>query len=367
MLVSVLLLTGIGGYVYVRYRFGQIHKVTARHLEPPVAGMPFNILLVGSDTRAFVDNQQQANAFGTSSQAGGQRSDVTMVARVVPATHQVTILSIPRDVWVDIPGNVAGVSGQNRINAAFDSGPDLLIQTIEQQLGIPINHFAEVDFPGFQGMVDALGGINLDFPVPVKDAYSGLRVTTTGCQLVDGAQALALVRSRHLYYYENGQWNYDGLSDFSRIRRQDVFFRAMLDKVNASLTNPLAINAFIGAAVHNLTIDSTLTAGGLFSLANTFRGLSQGDLHTETLPTIPFTTPGGADVLQVAQPYASQMISQFLAAGTPQQTTTTTSAPVQTPGAASPSVPSPTTSTTIPSSVVTNTQPEPWNPVPCSG
>ena len=92
------------------------------------------------------------NAFGTAGQEGGQRSDVTMIARIIPGQKEVYILSIPRDLWVDIPGHAAGISGMNRINAAFNNGPDLLIQTIEQVLHIPINHYVSVNFNGFQGM-----------------------------------------------------------------------------------------------------------------------------------------------------------------------------------------------------------------------
>ena len=304
---------------------------------PP--GQPFNLLLVGSDSRAFVSNATQVNAFGDEANAGGQRSDVTMVARFDPAAKTVTVLSIPRDLWVDIPGDVNGISGMNRINAAYDSGPDLLIQTIEQDLGIPINHYVSVDFPGFSGMVDALGGITMDFPTPVKDQYTGLDVTTTGCQVVNGTTALQLVRSRHLYYMNSdGYWEYDGQSDFSRIQRQDAFFRAVLAKVNSSITNPLTINSFIGAAVGNLTIDDTLTQGDLLHIADVFRGLPSSHLVTETLPTTAYVTDGGADVLKAAQPYAQNMIDAFnqigTAAATPPKggkatTTTTTTVPTE--------------------------------------
>ena len=309
---------GAGGiYFYVNYRYDQIKKIHSKHLvaEAP-SGRPFNILLVGSDTRAFVQNATQQNAFGSAASQGGQRSDVTMVARFVPATKTVTILSIPRDLWVDIPGNVSGVSGMNRINAAYNNGPDLLIQTIEQVLGIPINHFVAVDFPGFQGMVDALGGITMDFPTEVKDQYSGLRVTTPGCQVVGGATALELVRARHLYYMQDGEWQYDGQSDFSRIQRQDAFFRAVLDKLATVGLNPFTINDFIGAAVGNLTIDDTLSKGDLFNIATQFRGLSSSHFVTETLPSIGYVTDGGADVLDLAQPYAQNMIAAFNAIGT---------------------------------------------------
>ncbi len=305
---------GAGGlYVYALYRFDQIKKIHAKHLVAEVTpGKPFNLLLVGSDSRAFVSNSTQVNAFGDEANAGGQRSDVTMVAHFDPAAKRVTVLSIPRDLWVDIPGNESGISGMNRINAAFNSGPDLLVQTIEKDLGIPINHYMSVNFPGFSGMVNALGGITLDFPTAVKDQYTGLDVTTTGCQVVNGTVALQLVRSRHLYYMgPNGYWEYDGLSDFSRIQRQDAFFRAVLAKVNESITNPFTINSFIGAAVGNLTIDDTLSQSDLFHMAQVFRGLPPSHLVTETLPTLGYTTDGGASVLELAQPYAQNMINAF--------------------------------------------------------
>jgi LCP family protein required for cell wall assembly len=325
---------GAGGLVlYARYRFDEIPKVHAKHLVKQAAkpGAPFNVLLVGSDSRAFVSNPTQVKAFGSDADTGGQRSDVTMVARFVPATRSVTVISIPRDLWVDIPGDVSDVSGMNRINAAYNSGPDLLVQTIEDELHIPINHYISVGFDGFSGMVNALGGITMDFPTAVKDAYTGLDVTTTGCQVVNGTVALQLVRSRHLYYINsNGYWEYDGLSDFSRIQRQDSFFRAVLAKVNTSITNPLAINGFLSAAVGNLAIDDTLSESDLFHIATEFRGLSTSHLVTETLPTTSYVTDGGADVLLAAQPYAEQMIAAFNQIGVPKappSTTTTTTAP----------------------------------------
>ena len=268
---------GAGGiYFYARYRFDEIPKIHSKHLVKQAAkpGQPFNVLLVGSDSRAFVSNPTQIKAFGNEADAGGQRSDVTMVARFVPATKSVTVISIPRDLWVDIPQNSSDISGMNRINAAFNSGPDLLIQTIEDVLHIPINHYISVGFAGFSGMVNALGGVTMDFPTAVKDAYTGLDVTTTGCQVINGTMALQLVRSRHLQYVNsNGYWEYDGLSDFSRIQRQDSFFRAVLAKVNTSITNPLAINGFISAAVGNLAIDDTLTEGDLFHMATAVPGV----------------------------------------------------------------------------------------------
>jgi LCP family protein required for cell wall assembly len=336
-LMSFIVFVGVAGaggiFFYARYRYDEIPKIHSKHLVKQTAapGKPFNVLLVGSDSRAFVDNPTQVKAFGDEANAGGQRSDVTMVARFVPATKSVTVISIPRDLWVDIPPNSSDIQGMNRINAADNAGPDLLIQTIEDDLHITINHYISVGFPGFSGMVDALGGVTMDFPTEVKDSYTGLDVTTVGCQLINGTTSLQLVRSRHLEYMNsNGHWEYDGLSDFSRIQRQDSFFRAVLAKVNTSITNPLAINNFISSAVGNLAIDDTLSEGDLYHIATEFRGLASSNLVTETLPTTSYVTGGGADVLLAAQPYDQQMIAAFNQLGNPTPnpaTTTTTTAP----------------------------------------
>jgi hypothetical protein len=112
-----------------------------------------------------------------------------------------------------------------------------------------------------------------------------------------------------------GYWEGDGLSDFSRIQRQDAFFRAVLAKANSSITNPFAINSFVGASVGNLTIDDTLTESDLYHIAQDFRGLQGSHLVTETLPVTGYVTDGGADVLKVAQPYAQTMIDAFNAIG----------------------------------------------------
>jgi len=312
----VLVMIVVAAVVYVNYRLDQVKTAACATCIAAAPGAPFTVLLIGSDSRQFVDDPSEASQFGSAASQGGQRSDVTILARVVPATHQVLLLSIPRDLWVDIPGNVPDISGMNRINTAFNSGPSLLVQTIEDDLGVPVNDFAEINFPGLEGMVNSLGGIYLDFSMPVKDAYSGLNITKTGCQLVAGAQALALVRSRHLYYFENGTWNADVQSDFSRIQRQDVFFRSMITRSHQKITDPFSINAFLGAVTTDITVNKEFK-GQLLGLAEGFHSIGVNALKTETLPTTEFTTSEGADVLQAAQPYADSMIGQFKSFGMP--------------------------------------------------
>ena len=370
--VVALIVLGIGGaYLYAQWRFGQIKKISVAGLVPRQGNAPFNILLVGSDSRAFVDNSAEASQFGSASAASGQRSDVIIIARVAPSLHEIKLLSIPRDTYVDIPGNSV-ISGPNRINAAFNSGPSLLIQTIKRSFNIPISDYAEVGFPGFAGMVNALGGIGLNFPDPVRDAYSQLHITKTGCQLVNGTQALALVRSRHLFYESGGSWYEDGNSDFSRIQRQDAFFQAVIPKLRGVATSPTGLNSLLSAMTSDVTIDKSLTEGTLLGLSRDFHSSNGSPLTSETLPTIS-TQINGADVLIPAASADEGVISAFLAFGGP---TTTTNAIVTPSGhpvdavltaAVTPGI----TVTTIPSNadpnaVNFNTGAEPWNPKPCS-
>jgi LCP family protein required for cell wall assembly len=371
ILVVLALVGTVGGWFYVNSVLSSIKRVQVTSVTPETSGAPIDILLVGSDSRAFVDTSGQAASFGNPATQTGQRSDVIIVVRLVPKTRQIEMLSIPRDTYVPIPGT----GGSNRINAAFNNGPGLLVQTIQENFGIPVNHVVMADFPGFQGMVNALGGISLDFPYPVRDPYSGLDVTTVGCQNLDGATALALVRSRHLYYFKDGVWNYDGMSDWSRIQRQQAFFHALIDKANSEFPNLLAINSFLQATADDLQTDESFGAREMISLALSFRGVASASLATEVLPTFSEQIDGN-DVLIAAQPYASQMISSFLKIGSPSAstgskasgTTTTQSGTKTTQSGTTTPAPSATTPIAPANQVVFDNPkdlPEPWNPKPC--
>ena len=136
-----------------------------------------NYLLVGSDTREGADpNSADFGAIGNEGAAPGRRSDTIMVLRFDPKTGAAAILSIPRDLWVPI----AGTGESNRINSAYTKGNDVLIETVEQNLGIPINHFIDVDFYGFKDLVDALGGVTVYFDLPTRDKNTGLRIDAAG-------------------------------------------------------------------------------------------------------------------------------------------------------------------------------------------
>ncbi len=312
-----------GGYGYAHWRFGQIASVDLPGLtKPPKPGGPQVLLVVGSDSRAELDQPGDAAKFGTTQDAGGVRADVIMLVRVDPAAHTVKILSIPRDLLVPL-----GQTGRRgKVNAAFAGGPAQLVQTIQAQLGIPIHHYLLVNFDGFRAIVDALGGINLNFPYPARDALAGLRITRAGCQHLDGGQALAVARARHYRYLQGGRWHADPLSDLGRIQRQQTFLRVVLQTAIAKgLTNPVRANQFAGAVVGSLTKDSYLTVAGAVGLARQFHGFNAAGLRTQTLPTVAADHyQGFGDVLLLKQPDVGRAVASFL--DRPPPTTTTTPA-----------------------------------------
>jgi LCP family protein required for cell wall assembly len=313
VLALVLVAGVVGGYLYFRYDvFDDIGKFSAKGLHQRAGNDPFNVLIIGSDSRAGL-----TGSLGRQTGAGtvsGQRSDAIKILHINPDNHTITMISIPRDTLVKLLANQDLYTNYNRINVNYGAGPSLLVETIEANFGIPINHVVQVSFSGLINAADALGGVWLNFPYPAKDALSGLDIHHAGCQLVRGFQALALVRSRHYEYEQDGQWLYDGSSDFGRIQRQDTFIRAMMDaargKVN--VTNLIELNSFITRLSKGITIDSTWTFNELVQLAYDFQGFQSSSMKSYTLPVVSDgdVAPYG-DVLSEEEPEAQQLLVQI--------------------------------------------------------
>jgi LCP family protein required for cell wall assembly len=275
------------GFGYVVVRLGQVRRISVSGITPVGPDQPQTILLTGSDSRAG-QSAADAQHFGSTAQVAGQRSDVIILIHLDPGNAKASMLSIPRDLFVPI----AGTGSSNRINIAFDTSPTRLIQTISQTFGITINHYAQEDFTGLQGIAGAVGGVCMSFPYPVRDGSptgtgneSGLNIATSGPHTLDGGAALALVRSRYYQYFANGRWNAEGTGDIGRIERQHTFMRALASKaLHKSLTNPLTANAVLGKAVRNIAVDSSFTAIGMARLGLNLRSLRPSDMPSWTLP-----------------------------------------------------------------------------------
>ena len=303
--------TGVG-YGYLRFRFGQIHKINFHNLlKQDDPGEPMNVLLVGSDSRARLTGIDAKQA--GKDKVGGERSDTIMILHVDPGAKKAAILSIPRDLLVNIPG---ASQRADRINAAFAiGGASKLIATIDQNLGVKVNHYVEVDFVGFKSIVDAVGGVKLYVPAPARDTLSGLDIKTPGCITLNGQQALAWSRSRHYEYYESGRWREDPRGDLGRIQRQQDFIRRMLNTaVSSSKDNPFQLNRLIGIGIKNVTIDSAMSTKDVFRLARRFRSLDAASVDMLTLPvTNDSVRIGGgvASVLRMQKPEGQEYIDRL--------------------------------------------------------
>jgi len=264
------------------------------------SGADLTFLVIGSDSRAGLDDLTN---FGP---AGGARGDVIMLVRLDSDTSAAQILSIPRDLYVDIAGH-----GQNRINSAYAfGGPSLMVETIRDSLGVEVNHYVEIDFVGFESLIDGLGGIELWFPYQARDLKSGLNVEA-GTQTLDGATALAYARSRKYQELQNGRWVSVNANDIGRTERQQEVVRAIVTKLRrpGSITEAGDIAA---ALARHMTIDSTLASSSVASLAWAFRGILAGSIEATTLPANG-TSIGGRSVLIAEEPEAGAVLANFRA------------------------------------------------------
>ncbi|MDQ4097696.1 MAG: LCP family protein [Actinomycetota bacterium] len=296
-------------YVYLRYQLGKINTVDIPSLTEDSAGGVMNVLLVGSDTRSTATGDI---AEATGKEVEGERqglSDTMMILHADARQGQAAILSIPRDLYVTI----SGTGERDRINSAFAvGGAHELIQTVQDNLGVSINHYVEVDFEGFSRIVDTVGGLNIYFDAPARDENTGLDIPEAGCVRLDGYQALAYVRSRYYESYEAGQWHYDEASDFGRIERQQDLIRRMMRKaVSSGLSNPLMLNRLINIGVDNLTIDSSMSTKDIVNVARRFRSLDPDVVDMQTLPTSGYTTPGGAAVQLLNEEEAQPLLDRI--------------------------------------------------------
>lgn len=244
-----------------------------------------NFLILGSDSRSGLTKKQQAE-FGNSQSVQGRRADTIIVVTIDPIRNRTIVLSLPRDLLVNIPGH-----GQNKINSAFGykNGADLMVATVEKLTGLQINHYVEVNFAGFEGLVSALGGVHICIDQPMEDRLAGLHLPHAGCYDLKGAQALAFVRARHV--------EGDAIPDFSRIARQQQFMRVVIQKL-LSVSAITRLGSLIKAVKHNLVVDDRLNLYDLQGLTRRLSGLGQRGVLFRVLPAEPVTV-GGVDFVQM--------------------------------------------------------------------
>lgn len=269
IILAVLLLFVVASVGLVFYYDSKLHRTDAL---AAYAGRPSdtpgtNWLIVGTDSRSDLSAEQR-NELSTGDSDGSRTDTIMLVSK--PPSGKTMITSIPRDLYVPIPG-----MGSHKVNAAFNfGGPQLLVQTIEGLTGVHIDHYAEIGFGGFDSVVDAVGGVHICLDQPLHDPKAGLNLPK-GCQNLDGQQALGLVRTRA---FPN--------ADLERVINQRKFLSALMSKATSPtvLLNPFRVIPFANGAVDAVTVDQGDHLWNLMGLAFMLRG-----------NPITTTTPTGGD------------------------------------------------------------------------
>jgi LCP family protein required for cell wall assembly len=262
---SLVLLFAAGAWGLTSYVNDSVGRVNAGTAGAASNG-PLNVLLAGVDLRSGLTPRQQDQLHVGHDVSSN--SDTMMLIHVSADRSRVTVVSLPRDSWVQIPGH-----GMNKINAAFGlGGPNLMVKTVELNTELTINDFIQVNFLGFIKVIDALGGVNVCMPQTVSDPYSGLDLTA-GVHHVDGLTALEYARDRHSF----------ALSDLARIQDQQRLLASLLSEAISSgtLANPVKLSSFLRAAVAAVKVDQTLNVS---ALADQLRGISPGAVRFMTVP-----------------------------------------------------------------------------------
>ncbi|NUP58563.1 MAG: LCP family protein [Pseudarthrobacter sp.] len=262
-----------------------------------------NVLVMGSDSRGATANEAVS---GTSS---NQRADTLMLVHIPADRSKVFAISLMRDLWVDIPGN-----GRAKINAALAyGGVPLMVQTVESLFNQRIDHVAMIDFEGFVGLTDALGGVEVNIKQPFVSAHEGFKFRQ-GPKVLDGRHALEFVRER--YAFSDG--------DYQRVRNQQAFVEALFAK-NLSpetLLNPVKVHNLVTAMAPYISVDSGLNAAALAGLALELHNVRAADMEMFTLPTLGVGTsadgqsivlPNYAAIRDIAQALAGDSLETYVA------------------------------------------------------
>jgi LCP family protein required for cell wall assembly len=302
---------------------------------PAVDPKAENFLITGSDNDACVDPNSPWAGAVEGRENIGDRSDTIMVLRIDPTTKAAAVLSFPRDLYVQIPGKAPA-----RINTTFQKGRyDLMAQTLDQDFGVQVDHFVQIDFCAFKTIVDAVGGVPVPLTNPIRDKNTGIDIEDVSqCHEFHGDEALAYVRSRHLEYKDtDGVWKPDNSSDYGRITRQQDFMRRMLQAANKKgLYSPSVIRGLIQAVQKYIVFDAGFSIDDMLSFAGLLREIEPAGLNTYQIQA-KGAIIGGNDVLipQIDGTNMTAILNIFrgkaaLAAAPAQVADTTTSTPPST-------------------------------------
>ncbi|MEV0374241.1 LCP family protein [Streptomyces sp. NPDC050636] len=293
LLTAVLLITSVGTYVWADTKLNRevdLSELTDRAPQ----GKGTNYLIVGSDSRVGLSEQDRKDLHTGGSADAGRRTDSMILLHT--GAHGTTMMSLPRDSWVTVPPYIRPETGKhygtskNKLNAAFSlGGPDLLVRTIERNTGLRIDHYTEIGFSGFVGIVNAIGGVPMCLDKDINDEKSGANLKK-GCHTLDGRTALAFVRQRHQ----------EAQGDLGRSQNQQKFLAALADKAATPgiLLDPSTVYPTVSAGLDTLIVDEGTDLRSLTSLFEGMKNVTSGNGKRLNVPvsSIGFPTSKGSAV-----------------------------------------------------------------------
>ncbi|RKE19358.1 LCP family protein [Streptomyces sp. TLI_171] len=277
------LATSCGGWAVLNGVGSSLGRVDAIGGGPdrPADDGASTFLVVGTDNREGIPESTLKDVL----HAGGESchcTDTMMIVQLSADRGRATVVSVPRDSYVEIPAHQDAATGKQvpagkgKINAAYGmGGAPLAVRTVEQNTGLRIDHYVEVNFLGFVSTVDALGGVEVCTPKPLKDDYSGLDLPA-GTTRLDGAGALRYVRARHV----------DGSSDLGRMHRQQKLLAQLLHQASSggTLLNPAKLSGVLDTVLRSVKVDKGLGNAELLEFADRLKDLSASNADFATVP-----------------------------------------------------------------------------------
>lgn len=268
ILILAVLGTGVYAYVSVKLRPGGSQEIAG--LQSKKSKEPMNVLVLGSDSREGLSPEElkRYDPEGVDRKTG-KRADTIILLHIDEKRDKAVLIHFPRDLRVTYPNGKPG-----KVNGAYQKGPGEMVETVKKFTGLPIHHYVEVNFSGFNNMVDILGGVKVQFARAIKEPDSGLNVPK-GCVNLEGDQALAFVRVRKID------------SDFGRIERQQLFVKLMMDKLTkaGTLLNPVKVVRLVNQFSENVKTDADLNVNEMKTLALRLRGFNSGKVDMRVVPS----------------------------------------------------------------------------------
>jgi LCP family protein required for cell wall assembly len=281
-LSALIALGSTAAFGYLVYLQSSIRRADVDELPEAFDG-PQNILILGSDSRANLTPEEQKQQ-GSTDDVPGRRADTIILLHVDPRTGRSVVVHFPRDLRVAI----SETGELDKINTAFEGGPQRMIDTIEDYSGLVINHYVEIDFGGFKDIVDAMGGVEICTSEPLVDPLAELYLPEVGCYLLGGKMALAFVRARSV--------ETDLIPDFSRIARQQQFLRAVLNR-----TSIFSLPGVARAVIDNISVDAGISVTDMYDISRRLGKIGTPDVDFRVVPGLPQTIDGISYVVQDAE------------------------------------------------------------------